>query len=102
VLPFFITLGSVGLSFVGFGVFRNLIVAENAKRARMMVEWTEEEVEAEQNEGVGPLVNDRGGVRGWIRRGVAVVVAAVMKEGVDFVDDGARRGDEKMSFMYSL
>jgi len=102
VFPFFLTLGSVGLSFVGFGVFRNLVVAENKRRAGMLVEWMEEEVEAERDEGVGPLVDDGTGVRRWMRRGVAYIVAVVMKEGVDFVDDGARRGDEKMTFTYSL
>lgn len=102
VLPFFITLGSVGLSFVGFGVFRNLVIAENAKRVRSTTQWTEEEVDAEQNEGLGPLVVDGDGLAGMFRRGVASLVAAVMKEGVDFVDDRVRRGDEKITFTYTL
>ena len=102
VLPFFITLGCVGVSFVGFAVFRNLIIASNEARQQVVADWTEEQIEEEQHEGDVDLARKASRIGRTIKRGVAGVVATFMKEGVEYVDDGARRGDEKMTFTYGL
>jgi MFS family permease len=103
VVPFFVTLGCVGASFIGFAIFRNLVVAGNESRRRVVAEWTEQQIDEEEHEGDVPVKENEATVVGLaLKRGVAYIVAWLMKEGVDYVDDKARRGDEKMTFMYSL
>lgn len=102
VFPFFVTLSCVGVSFVGFAIFRNLVIADNAYRQRLVSQWSEDQVDAEQSDGTARLDSYGTSIGRILRRTVAHIVAAVMKEGVDFVDDGVRRGDEKMTFTYSL
>lgn len=102
VFPFFVTLACVGVSFVGFAIFRNLVIADNAYRARLLSEWSEDQVDAEQSDGTARMDKSGSSASRLVKRTVAHIVAAVMKEGVDFIDDGVRRGDEKMTFTYSL
>jgi len=51
VVPFYITLGCVLVSFLGFVVFRVLIVQTNAQKENIIRKWSPEQVEREARRG---------------------------------------------------
>jgi Major Facilitator Superfamily len=96
--PFFITLGLVGVSFIGYFVFKRLLVAENQARITATRDWTEAEVEDERLHGRGPIEKKRPLVVHLTGRVIGRQKAQWMEDKLGDV----RRGDERMTFLYSL
>ncbi|KAF2219621.1 major facilitator superfamily domain-containing protein [Elsinoe ampelina] len=83
IVPFFITLACVGVSFVGFAGFRILILQINQQREETIKGWDYEQREREQKFG------DVGGHRtSWIDR--------------LYGEERKREGDERLTFLYGL
>lgn len=102
VVPFWVTLGCVGVAAGGYLLFWRNLVRENRWRMEVLRGWDADEVERERVEGKGPL----GG-----RRGVVDVVGEWMLrvkglEGVgrwvERAREGGREGDERVTFIYGL
>lgn len=96
IVPFYITLACVLISFIGFLAFRALVVAENQRRTRIVAAWDDEEIRREAVFGDGAVAE---------QRGLWALVLKVCKldnlrewAGID----RSRRGDEKLTFLYSL
>ena len=91
VRPFFATLVCVGLAFAGFAVFRMMLIRENGQRDKIVAEMSEEERQRED------IIGD-------------VEVPSTFKRTRTLWDtigdslglDGARRGDDKLTYQYSL
>jgi hypothetical protein len=96
VRPFVITLICVGLAFAGFAVFRWRLIRENFQRDKMVAGWSQEERQRED------LNGDVEVSRGPLRSGRPWGTVG----GIDMLDrlglQGARRGDEKLTFRYTL
>lgn len=101
-VPFAVTLCLVLLSFTGYAVFRQLLLSINAERRVVVGEWSEEEVEGERRFGDGPVSRFTG------RDGFVDVVTRVLRPDQrlrfkEFVRvEGGRRGDEKITYQYTL
>lgn len=101
-MPFAVTLCLVLLSFTGYAVFRQLLLSINAERRVVVGEWSEEEVEGERRFGDGPVSRFTG------RDGFVDVVTRVLRPDQrlrfkEFVRvEGGRRGDEKITYQYTL
>jgi MFS family permease len=96
VRPFFATLVCVGLAFAGFALFRIRLIRENDQRDKIVSEWSEEErqredlmgdVEVSKSSARTPTLWDSVGSSGLLHY---------------FGLDGARRGDDKLTFKYGL
>jgi hypothetical protein len=91
VRPFFATLVCVGLAFAGFAVFRMMLLRENDQRDKIVAEMSEEERQRED------IIGD-------------VEVPSTFKRTSTFWDkigsslglDGTRRGDDKLTYQYTL
>ncbi|KAM0720588.1 hypothetical protein Q7P37_004724 [Cladosporium fusiforme] len=96
VRPFLVTLVCVGLAFAGFALFMKMLVSENRRRDEITAGWTEEERKREELIGDVDIPNDAG-LRGqlWKRLVESRMLARL---GIN----GTRRGDEKITFRYSL
>jgi hypothetical protein len=100
-VPFFVTTALVLIAFVGFALFRTLLIYQNNGRQALLSTWTNEDVEAERKYGTGPLA----------RRKYAHVFALSRRIGGERFsewilrwlkrEDG-RKGDEKMTYTYGL
>ncbi|KAI4728778.1 MFS general substrate transporter [Aureobasidium sp. EXF-10728] len=96
IIPFYVTLSCVLTSFVGYLAFRALVVAENHRRNRIVAGWDDEEVKREAMFGDGAVVE---------RKNVWTLIARVCRlhDLRDWAEvDRLRRGDEKLTFVYSL
>ena len=87
-VPFYVTLACVSVSWVGFGALRLILVRENLRRKRILAHWTAEDIEEERVSGLGPLETDT-----LAHRIMALV-------GVDAIK--GRQGEERMTFIYGL
>lgn len=96
VRPFVVTLICVGLAFAGFAVFRVLLLGTNGRRDAMIANWNDEDRAREESMGDVPVQHEtRHGTRIWGK----------LQEGhlLDrFGLDGARKGDDKLTFRYGL
>jgi MFS transporter, ACS family, DAL5 transporter family protein len=100
IFPFFVTLILVVVAFIGYAVFRQLMVVINNRRRLRLNSWSEDEIEAESRFGQGPVPPG----------GVPVVAQRVMRflkvENREWVRDifqsKDRRGDERITFQYTL
>jgi MFS family permease len=96
VRPFVITLICVGLAFGGFAMFRWRLIRENLQRDKMVAGWSQEEKQRED------LVGDVEVSNGLLRPGRSWQTVS----GIDVLNrlglGGARRGDEKLTFRYTL
>jgi MFS family permease len=100
ILPFLITLILVLVAFIGYAVFRKLLVIVNDRRKSSIKTWSEDEIEAERRFGQGPIPSGR----------VPTIVDTLMrflKEQHrqplrDFFESKDRRGDEKVTFQYTF
>lgn len=97
VTPFYVTTACVLLAFLGYIGFRALMVAENRRRGRIVENWTNAEVEREAFLGDMALPGRQNTIMAWIR---SSPILAALIQWAEF--DGSRRGDEKMTFQYSL
>lgn len=93
--PFYVTLVCVLTAFVGFLAFRALVVAENDRRTRIVAEWDDEEVRHEAMFGDGAV--QEGSVWTFFTR---VCRLENLRDWIGV--DRLRRGDEKLTFLYSL
>lgn len=94
VRPFTIVLICVLVSFTGFAAFRLFLIRENRYRDNVIRNWSDEEKEREMLMGDGPA-EAHWGQRAAQRLGLSILARRLRSE------DG-RRGDEKMTFRYSL
>lgn len=95
-IPFYVTLACVLTAFIGYLAFRALIVAENQRRTRIVANWDEEEIRREAMFGDGAVVEDKN---------LWTVITKIFR--LDHLREWAgidrlRRGDEKLTFLYSL
>ena len=91
VRPFFATLVCVGLAFAGFAVFRMMLIRENGRRDKIVAEMSEEERQREDIIGDVEVPSTFKGTRTfWDTVGSSLGL------------DGARRGDDKLTYQYSL
>ncbi|KAI9810485.1 MAG: hypothetical protein M1827_006261 [Pycnora praestabilis] len=105
ITPFYVTLCLVLTSFLGYALFRTLLVRENMSRARIRQGWTLEELEEELEWGTGPLPWNS--LRWMSRISHAGSLGSLFSRLVPFqtTTDGEpvrRRGDEKITFVYGL
>jgi MFS family permease len=91
VRPFFATLLCVGLAFAGFAVFRMMLIRENDRRDKIVAEMSEEDRQREELRGDVDVLNTSAGTR-TLRNTVGNSLGL----------DGARRGDDKLTYQYSL
>jgi hypothetical protein len=95
IIPFYVTLVCVLTAFVGYLAFRALIVAENDRRTRIVADWTDDEVRREVI--FGDSVVEEKGFRAFLIR------VCRLNDLRDWAGvDRQRRGDEKLTFLYSL
>ncbi|KAI5211018.1 MFS general substrate transporter [Aureobasidium subglaciale] len=96
IIPFYITLACVLAAFVGYLTFRALIVAENHRRTRIVANWDDEEIRREAMFGDGAVVEEK---PFWAFTRKACRLDSLR----DWAEiDRSRRGDEKLTFLYSL
>jgi len=91
VRPFFATLVCVGLAFAGFAVFRTMLIRENDQRDMIVGEMSGEERQREE------LMGDV-----EVPSGLTRTRTFWDKVGSRLGLDGARRGDDKLTYQYSL
>ena len=96
VRPFVITLLCVALAFAGFAVFRWRLIRENLQRDKIIVGWSQEERQRED------LIGDVDGSSGLLESRPRWNIVG----GIDVPErlglQGARRGDDKLTFRYGL
>ncbi|THZ88134.1 MFS general substrate transporter [Aureobasidium pullulans] len=95
-IPFYVTLACVLTAFIGYLAFRALVVAENQRRTRIVANWDGEEIRREAMFGDGAVVEDKN---------LWTVITKIFR--LDHLREWAgidrlRRGDEKLTFLYSL
>lgn len=90
VRPFFATLVCVGLAFAGFAVFRMMLMRENDQREKIVTEMSEEERQREDIIGDVEVPTSKRTRTLWATIGSSLGL------------DGARRGDDKLTYQYSL
>lgn len=96
VRPFFVTLVCVGLAFAGFAVFRLMLVRENDQRDKIVANWSESERREEDLMGNVEVSGSSARQRTlWDAAGGSGVLHRL---GLD----GARRGDDKLTYRYGL
>jgi len=91
VRPFFATLVCVGLAFAGFVVFRMMLMRENDRREKIVAEMSDQERQEEERVDDVAVLNTPARTRTfWDTVGSRLDV------------EGARRGDDKLTYRYSL
>lgn len=96
VRPFFVTLVCAGLAFAGFALFMKMLIRENRQRDGIVASWSEEERQKEELMGDVDIPNDA--------RPRSLIWRRLTESGF-FARIGireTRRGDEKITFRYSL
>lgn len=96
VRPFLITLVCVGLAFAGFALFRVRLMRENEQRDKVVAEWSEEERQREDL--MGDVEIPISPARARTLWGPIGSTGMLHHLGLD----GARRGDDKLTFKYGL
>jgi hypothetical protein len=100
-VPFFITLAFVLVAFAGYGFFRLLLIQENRTRKALLESWSEAEVEAERQNGRGPLTTRRAPPS--IVNIVRPLIGNTRFEWIrNALESDGRRGDERITFQYGL
>ncbi|OCK72836.1 MFS general substrate transporter [Lepidopterella palustris CBS 459.81] len=102
VVPFWWTLGCVGVAAAGYVWFWRGLVRENESRERVVGGWDRGDVEAEKREGKGPVERRRGWVDWVAGRLGGVKGLEGFKRWVERAREGGREGDEKVTFLYGL
>jgi MFS family permease len=102
IVPFWWTLASVALSALGFILFRRRLQAENARRRGILSRWSEEAVALEQQEGAGPLAQEKQLARRIIGIAKSNRRLAWLAEWLESATQGGREGDEKITFVFGL
>ncbi|KAG9674375.1 MFS general substrate transporter, partial [Aureobasidium melanogenum] len=96
IIPFYVTLACVLAAFVGYLAFRALVVSENHRRERIVADWDDEEVRREAMFGDGAVVEQKDL---W----TLITRFCRLNKLRDWAEiDRVRRGDEKLTFVYSL
>jgi hypothetical protein len=96
IIPFYVTLACVLAAFVGYLAFRALVVSENHRRERIVADWDDEEVRREAMFGDGAVVEQK---NFW----TLITRFCKLNKLRDWAEvDRVRRGDEKLTFVYSL
>lgn len=96
IVPFYATLVCVLTAFVGYLAFRALLVTENRRRERIVADWDDDEVRREAMFGDGAVVEQK---NFW----TLITRACRFDKLRDWAEiDRVRRGDEKLTFVYSL
>jgi hypothetical protein len=95
IIPFYVTLVCVLTAFVGYLGFRALVVAENHRRTRIVADWNDDEVRHEVVFGDSAI--EEKGFRAFL---VGVCRFNDLRDWAGV--DKQRRGDEKLTFLYSL
>ena len=85
------------LAFIGYAIFRRLLIAENRWRERVVDEWSSAEVEREALLGDVPLPGRENILLASIKSSSTL---AALLQWAEF--DGSRCGDEKITFKYGL
>jgi hypothetical protein len=100
-VPFYVTTALVLIAFVGFALFRTLLIYQNDGRRVLLSAWTDEEIEAERRYGTGPLARQKHAHIGAFSRTIGgekfnrwTMQWLQREEG--------RKGDEKMTYVYGL
>lgn len=93
--PFKIVFVCVLVSLAGFAAFRIFLIRENRYRDNAIRSWSEEEKEREQLMGDVPAAAEHWGQRMARRVGITALANRLS------LDEG-RRGDDKMTFRYTL
>lgn len=97
VTPFYVTTLCVLIAFIGYIVFRALMVLENRRRERIVGGWSNAEIEREALKGDMPLPGSENGTMERVKN------TRLLNAFVQWAElDGCRRGDEKLTFRYSL
>lgn len=102
IVPFWWTLVCVALSAGGFLLFLVMLKVENNNRRRILTSWSEEEIEREINEGLGPLpLGSR-----WLRSVIDISKShgrlSWFADWLERATQAGREGDEKITFVYGL
>ncbi|KAI9774413.1 MAG: hypothetical protein M1840_004307 [Geoglossum simile] len=110
-IPFYITFGTVLFAFLGYALFRWLLVKENAARRMTLEKWSPEEVEMELRYGRGPpvvgrwkvpMLYDRSKtVRSEVWNTPLMARLGELWRTADGLGE-VRRGDDKVTFCYGL
>jgi hypothetical protein len=95
-------------AFLGYALFRWLLVRENSARRKILEKWSPEEVERELMYGRGPHVSSRRALYEILAtarpgtRGLPLI--ALLSKWLGTADElgEVRRGDEKITFSYGL
>lgn len=99
-IPFFVTLGMVGISFMGYAFFRVLISSENKRRESLLDQWTKTQVQAELARGTGPSAYSRGAY--FLTFATQYTNNPSIKRVQKKMKEAGRRGDERITFRYGL
>lgn len=101
-VPFWWTLVSVAVAFLGYVIFLRRLKVENAVRQSVLARWSEEDVERENTQGQGPLPSDRP----WLKRAVTMMRSNAkllwLATWLGEATLAGREGDEKITFVYGL
>ncbi|KAL1297033.1 hypothetical protein AAFC00_004624 [Neodothiora populina] len=97
VTPFYITTFCVLFAFVGFMAFRTLMVIENSRRERIVISWSDAEVEREARRGDMPLPRKSNTLLMRIKASNTMALFLAWAN-----MDGNRHGDQKITFRYGL
>jgi hypothetical protein len=100
VFPFVVTLILVLISFAGFAIFCKAMLSVNTKRRAILETWSEAEIEAERKFGRGPVSTVKNNF-------VVNLLVSLLSEQHgrrirDILRSTDRRGDEKLTFQYTL
>jgi hypothetical protein len=98
IIPFYVTLACVLTAFVGYLAFRALIVAENQRRVSVVAAWDDGQIRREAMFGDVGLCGKESG--GW-RRAYGLD-CSFFRGWVKVDNNRVRRGDERLTFLYSL
>jgi hypothetical protein len=100
IFPFIVTLILVLISFTGYAIFHKAILSVNSKRRALLETWSEAEVEAETKFGQGPMPKTKNNaIVNWF---VSILGEQYGRRIRDTLRLKDRRGDEKLTFQYTL
>ncbi|KAF2738790.1 MFS general substrate transporter [Polyplosphaeria fusca] len=102
IIPFWWTLGCVGIAAAGYVLFLRNLQAENRKRKELLLSWEEEDREVERMSGQGPLPTDYRLVRWLLPISKRFSGLQSVSNWLEEAAEGGREGDEKMTFVYGL
>ena len=102
IIPFWWTLLCVICSVIGYLLFFRRLKMENEMRAKMLLNWSEDDIEAERLEGKGPLPPQYP----WLKRAITATKWASQLDWLTaWLEEAAgsgRQGDDRITFVYGL